>query len=88
MARFRKFGGGRAPRSEPTIPRRIESFERLYEESEHRAKIVALAIHPYISGQPFRIKYLEQIYDHLARFPGVVHWNGAEVLDWYTQAWE
>ena len=42
-----------------------------------------LAIHPYISGQPHRIKYLEQIYDHVARHEGVLHWNGEQILDWY-----
>jgi len=39
---------------------------------------MALAIHPYISGQPHRIKYLEQIYDYVSRFDGVLHWNGAQ----------
>jgi len=47
---------------------------------------MALAIHPYISGQPHRIKYLEAIYDHVRRFAGVLHWNGAEILDWYLAA--
>jgi hypothetical protein len=46
---------------------------------------MALAIHPYISGQPHRIKYLEQIYDYVARHEGVLHWNGAEILDWYME---
>ena len=44
---------------------------------------MALAIHPYISGQPHRIKYLEAIYDYVSRFDGVLHWNGAQILDWY-----
>jgi allantoinase len=56
----------------------IDSFERLYREGEGRAKIMAIAIHPYISGQPHRIKYLEAVYDRVSRFPGVLHWNGAE----------
>ena len=40
----------------------------------------------HISGQPHRIKYLEAIYDHVRRFEGVLHWNGAEILDWYLSA--
>ena len=24
--------------------------------------------------------------DHARRFPGVLHWNGAEILDWYLAA--
>jgi allantoinase len=63
--------------------RAIDQFDRLYAEGKDRAKIVTLAIHPYISGQPHRIKYLEAIYDYVNRFEGVLHWNGAEILDWY-----
>jgi peptidoglycan/xylan/chitin deacetylase (PgdA/CDA1 family) len=64
----------------------IDSFDRLYQEGAERPKIMAIAIHPYISGQPFRIKYLEQIYDYVNRFPGVLHWNGEQILDWYLKA--
>jgi peptidoglycan/xylan/chitin deacetylase (PgdA/CDA1 family) len=63
--------------------RAIDQFDRLYAESKDRAKVMALAIHPYISGQPHRIKYLEAIYDYVGRFDGVLHWNGVEILDWY-----
>lgn len=63
----------------------IDAFDRLYEESARRSKFMAIAIHPYISGHPFRIKYLEAIYEHIAKFPGVLHWNGEEILDWYLK---
>jgi allantoinase len=66
--------------------RAIDQFDRLYAEGKERAKIMALAIHPYISGQPHRIKYLEAIYQHVARFDGVLHWNGVEILEWYSSA--
>ena len=72
--------------SEYLLKRAIDQFDRLYAEGERRAKIMALAIHPYISGQPHRIKYLEAIYDYVGRFDGVLHWNGAEILDWYLAA--
>ena len=41
-----------------------------------------------ISGQPHRIKYLEAIYDYVDRFEGVLHWNGAEILDWYLSTYD
>ncbi len=69
--------------SDYLLRRTIDQFERLYVEGEKRAKIMALAIHPYISGVPHRIKYLEKIYEHVNDFKGVLHWNGAEILDWY-----
>jgi peptidoglycan/xylan/chitin deacetylase (PgdA/CDA1 family) len=69
--------------SEYLLKRAIDMFDRLYAEGENRAKIMALAIHPYISGQPHRIKYLEGIYDYANRFAGVLHWNGEQIFDWY-----
>ncbi|MGH7093100.1 MAG: polysaccharide deacetylase family protein, partial [Stellaceae bacterium] len=69
--------------SEYFTRRCLDTFDRLYQEGEKRAKIMAIAIHPYISGQPHRIKYLEAVYDYIARRPGVLHWNGVEILDWY-----
>jgi allantoinase len=69
--------------SDYLLRRAIDQFDRLHAEGKDRAKIVSLAIHPYISGQPHRIKYLEAIYDHVNRHEGVLHWNGAEILDWF-----
>ena len=53
--------------SDYLLSRANDQFDRLYAEGEERAKIMALAIHPYISGQPHRIKYLEAIYDYVKR---------------------
>lgn len=61
----------------------IDMFDRLHAEGAARAKVMAIAIHPYISGQPHRIKYLEAVYDHIGRHDGVVHWNGEQILEWY-----
>ncbi|MET0277576.1 MAG: polysaccharide deacetylase family protein [Pseudorhodoplanes sp.] len=71
--------------SDHLYKRFTESFDRLYEESNDRAKFISVAIHPYISGQPFRIKALEAIYDYVAKFDGVLHWNGEQILDWYAK---
>lgn len=69
--------------SDYLLKRAIDQFDRLYEEGAERAKIMSIAIHPYISGQPHRIRYLEAFYDHVARHSGVLHWNGVQLLDWY-----
>ena len=61
-------------------------FDRYYLEATERPKIMAIAIHPYISGQPFRIGYLEKVYEHINKHSGVVHWNGEQILDWYLRA--
>jgi peptidoglycan/xylan/chitin deacetylase (PgdA/CDA1 family) len=64
----------------------LDAFERYYEEGRQRAKIMAIAIHPYISGQPFRIKYLEDVYRQINKKKGVLHWNGEQILDWYRKS--
>jgi allantoinase len=61
----------------------IDMFDQLYRESAKRPKFMAIAVHPYISGQPFRINYHEAVYDHINKFDGVLHWNGEQILDWY-----
>ena len=72
--------------SDYLFKRAMDQFDRLYAEGEQRAKIMALAIHPYISGQPHRIKYLEDIYNYVSAYDGVLHWNGVQILDWYRSA--
>jgi hypothetical protein len=57
----------------------------LYEESADRPRIMAIAVHPYISGQPFRIKYHEAVYEHILRHDDVLHWNGEQILNWYDK---
>ncbi len=44
---------------------------------------MAISIHPYLTGVPHRIKYLEMLYDHIRARDGVVMWTGSEILDWY-----
>ena len=64
----------------------LDTFERYYEEGKQRPKIMAIAIHPYISGQPFRIKYLEEVYKAINKRKDVLHWNGEQILDWYLKS--
>lgn len=62
----------------------MDQFRRLHAEGAERPKIVAVAIHPYISGQPHRIRYLEEIYEEVSGFEGVLHWNGEEIYRWFN----
>jgi peptidoglycan/xylan/chitin deacetylase (PgdA/CDA1 family) len=66
------------------LQRCIDTFDRLHAEGKERAKVMAIAIHPYISGQPHRIKYLESVYEYINGKSDVLHWNGEEILAWYT----
>jgi hypothetical protein len=65
----------------------IDTFDQYYMEAQERPKILSIAIHPYISGMPFRIAYLKKVYEHINRHEGVVHMNGEEIYNWYNQAY-
>ena len=58
-------------------------FDRLYEESESSARVMAIAVHPYLTGTPHRIHYLEELYKHVLGKPGVVHWTGGAIAEWF-----
>ena len=47
--------------------------------------ILAIGVHPYVTGQAHRIKYFEQLYAYINKHPGVVHWTGQQIYDWYSK---
>jgi peptidoglycan/xylan/chitin deacetylase (PgdA/CDA1 family) len=67
------------------VTRSMDYFERVYREGRERAKIMAIAVHPYISGVPHRIKYFDAVLRRLRKQKGVLFWNGAQILDWYLK---
>lgn len=71
--------------SDAMLKRTIDAFDRLYAESAESTRVMAIAVHPYISGASHRIKYFEQIYEYIDRHEGVVHWTGQQIHDWYVK---
>jgi hypothetical protein len=69
--------------SDEILRRGRDQFDRLYQEGSTSAKVMAISIHPYLTGVPHRIKYLEALYDHILSHPGVVMWTGEQIMDWY-----
>ncbi len=60
-----------------------DQFDTLYREGEDSARFMCVPLHPYIMGQPHRIKYVEDVLDHITRHEGVWMATGAEVAEWY-----
>jgi len=69
--------------SEEWLRRGIDQFDRLYREGGDSARIMAISVHPYITGVPHRIGYLEKLYEYILQRPGVLMWTGEQILDWY-----
>jgi len=69
--------------SDEIFRRGRDHFDRLYIDGAKAPRVMAISIHPYLTGVPHRIKYLEMLYDYILGHEGVVMWTGAEILDWY-----
>jgi allantoinase len=69
--------------SEEWLRRGVDHFDRLYAEGEKSARVMAISVHPYITGVPHRIAYLEKLYEYILQRPGVAVWTGEQILDWY-----
>jgi hypothetical protein len=72
--------------SEEWLRRGIDQFDRLYAEGEKSMRVMAISVHPYITGVPHRIGYLEKLYEYILQRPGVKLWTGEQILDWYRHA--
>ncbi|WP_428680349.1 polysaccharide deacetylase family protein [Reyranella sp.] len=69
--------------SDEIFRRGRDQFDRLYLDGKTAPRVMAISIHPYLTGVPHRIKYLEMLYDYILGHEDVVMWTGAEILDWY-----
>ncbi len=67
------------------LRRGIDQFERLYAEGADNARIMAISIHPYITGVPHRIRYLEELLDHIRGHADVAWMTASEIGDWYVR---
>ena len=69
--------------SDEILRRGRDQFDRLHRDGARAPRVMAISIHPYLTGVPHRIRYLEELYDYILGHEGVVHWTGGEILDWY-----
>lgn len=48
-----------------------DQLDQLYADSASSGRVMALALHPFAIGQPFRAKYLDQALEYITGHPGV-----------------
>jgi allantoinase len=63
--------------------RGVAQIDRLWQESETIPRVMAISVHPYITGAPHRIAMFEQLLAYVKSKPGVVIQTGADINDWY-----
>jgi len=67
------------------LQRAKDQFDRLYAEGARTPRVMALAVHPYISGVPHRMRYFEAVYDYMRKQKGVWMATGEEIYECYTK---
>jgi peptidoglycan/xylan/chitin deacetylase (PgdA/CDA1 family) len=72
--------------SHEILARGKAQFDRLYAESAGGARVMAIALHPYITGVPHRIGYLEQLLAYCTGHAGVTFMRGAQLADCFSSA--
>jgi peptidoglycan/xylan/chitin deacetylase (PgdA/CDA1 family) len=65
------------------VKRGTTHFDQLYKESEKITRVMAVSVHPYLSGSPHRIGWLDRILAHVKQHNDVVVWTGEQIYNWY-----
>ena len=64
-----------------------DQFDLLYKESATQGgRVMAISLHPWVIGQPYRIRALEEALQHMLRHKGVWAATGGEILDAWKAA--
>jgi len=64
----------------------MDQFETLHADSKKHARVMGIPLHPMITGQPLRIRYLERALNEMKKNEGVWFATGGEIIDAYQRA--
>jgi peptidoglycan/xylan/chitin deacetylase (PgdA/CDA1 family) len=63
----------------------VDQFDQLYAEGASSGRVMCIAVHPYLSGVPHRIKYLDEALDYICRHEQVWRTTSGEIAAWYYE---
>ncbi|MDB5650770.1 MAG: polysaccharide deacetylase family protein [Hyphomicrobiales bacterium] len=63
-----------------------ETFDVLYEEGEAMPRVLCIALHPFLTGVPHRIRALDRALQHIAGHDRVWLATGSEIIDAWRSA--
>jgi allantoinase len=62
-----------------------DQFDVLYEDGAKTGRVMAICLHPFLIGHPYRSKYFAQALAHITSRQDVWLTTGGEITDWYVQ---
>lgn len=70
-------------RSDELYVRGAAHFDQLYAEAGNSSRVMAISVHPYLTGVPHRIAALDRLYKHIRGHDDVIFMTGEQINDWY-----
>ena len=61
----------------------MEAFDTLYAEGAYSGRMLVLNLHPWLIGQPFRIRFLDEALKYIMSHKRVWATTGSQVIKWY-----
>jgi len=63
-----------------------DQFDTLYREGQHSGRVMAICLHPYLSGVPHRIRCLDEALSYITSHEHVWRATGSEIIDAFKEA--
>lgn len=60
-----------------------DQYDQLYLEASSSARVMAISVHPYITGVPHRIRYLDELLTNIKHKGGAAFMTGEQIAKWY-----
>ncbi len=64
-----------------------DQFDGLYEDGAKSGRVMAICLHPFLIGHPYRSKYFAQALAHITSRQEVWLTTGGQITDWYLQSY-
>ena len=58
-------------------------FDQLYKEGAESGRGMCIALHPYLTGQPHRVMYLDEVFSYIMSHEGVWQTTADDIADYY-----
>ena len=60
-----------------------DQFDILYREGAEQARVMCIALHPFLTGQPYRIGWLDRALEYIKGHRDVWFATAGEIAGWY-----
>ena len=62
-----------------------DQFDVLYDEGAESGRVMCIALHPFLIGQPWRVRYLDELFSYILGHSGVWLTTAEEIAEHYIE---